>query len=112
MPLLKRGRTMIRRINGSKSFGTKKGKVEALKNVSLELKKGEIVGVIGHSGAGKSTLIRCINLLERPTSGTVLWNGVDLMSLSPKQLRDARRKIGMIFQGFYLLKTATVYENI
>ncbi|GAA5346427.1 methionine ABC transporter ATP-binding protein [Planifilum fimeticola] len=103
---------MIRLINVSKTFVTKKGKVEALKNVSLELKKGEIFGVIGHSGAGKSTLIRCINLLERPTSGTVLWNGVDLMSLSSKQLRDARRKIGMIFQGFHLLKTATVYENI
>lgn len=103
---------MIRLINVSKTFVTKKGKVDALKNVSLELKKGEIFGVIGYSGAGKSTLIRCINLLERPTSGTVLWNGVDLKSLPPKQLRDARRKIGMIFQGFHLLKTATVYENI
>src|SRR5690606_19262179 len=108
MPLLKRGRTMIRLINVSKTFVTKKGKVEALKNVSLELKKGEIFGVIAHSGAGKSTLIRCINLLERPTSGTVLWYGVEMMSLSLNQLRDARRKIGMVFQGLHLGRTAAV----
>lgn len=103
---------MIRLENVSKTFVTKMGRVDALKNVSLELKKGEIFGVIGYSGAGKSTLIRCINLLERPTSGRVVWNGVDLSTLSPRQLRETRRKIGMIFQGFHLLKTATVYENM
>lgn len=103
---------MIKLENVSKTFVTKNGKVEALKNVSLEVKKGEIFGVIGYSGAGKSTLIRCVNLLERPTSGRVLVNGVDLTMLPPNKLNDARRKIGMIFQGFNLLKTATVYENI
>jgi D-methionine transport system ATP-binding protein len=103
---------LIRLENVSKTFVTKNGQVEALKNVSLEVKKGEIFGVIGYSGAGKSTLIRCVNLLERPTSGRVLVNGVDLTALPPNRLNDARRKIGMIFQGFHLLKTATVYENI
>ncbi|AST93396.1 MULTISPECIES: methionine ABC transporter ATP-binding protein [Sutcliffiella] len=103
---------MIELSNITKTFVSKKGKVEALKNVSLNVRKGEIFGVIGYSGAGKSTLIRCVNLLEEPTSGTVKVDGEELTSLSAKQLLDARRKIGMIFQGFNLLKTATVYENI
>lgn len=103
---------MIELSNITKTFISKKGKVEALKNVSLNVRKGEIFGVIGYSGAGKSTLIRCVNLLEEPTSGTVKVDGEELTSLSAKQLLDARRKIGMIFQGFNLLKTATVYENI
>ncbi|MGL2530912.1 ATP-binding cassette domain-containing protein, partial [Helicobacter pylori] len=75
----------------------------ALKGVNLELKKGDILGVIGYSGAGKSTLIRLINCLERPSSGEVLVNGVNLLNLKPKELQQARQKIGMIFQHFNLL---------
>lgn len=103
---------MIRLDKVSKIYPAKEGVVKALDQVSLQVKKGEIFGVIGHSGAGKSTLIRCVNLLERPTEGEVYVGGVNLTTLSPSQLRKARRKIGMIFQGFNLLKTATVYENI
>lgn len=98
--------------NLSKSFETKKGVVEAVKNVKLHVKKGEIHGVIGHSGAGKSTLIRCVNMLERPTSGKVFINGEEMTSLPLGELHKARQNIGMIFQGFNLLKTATVYDNI
>ncbi|SDZ63423.1 D-methionine transport system ATP-binding protein [Evansella caseinilytica] len=96
----------------SKTFHTKTKKVHALKNVSLEVKKGEIFGVIGYSGAGKSTLIRCVNLLEKPTNGEVYVNGSKLNTMSAEQLRETRKKIGMIFQGFHLLKTATVFDNI
>ncbi|MBE3555236.1 MAG: ATP-binding cassette domain-containing protein [Thermicanus sp.] len=103
---------MIRLENLSKSYVSKNGNVEALKDVSLHVKKGEIFGVIGYSGAGKSTLIRTVNLLEKPTAGKVYVNGVELTSLSPHELLKARRKIGMIFQGFHLLKTATVEENL
>lgn len=103
---------MIRLENVSKSYATEQGVVHALSGVSLQVAKGEIFGVIGHSGAGKSTLIRCINLLERPTKGEVYVGGVNLTTLPPNQLKKSRRKIGMIFQGFNLLKTATVYENI
>lgn len=103
---------MIRLEGVSKTFVTKKGVVEALKDVSLEVKRGEIFGVIGYSGAGKSTLIRCVNLLEKPSTGKVFINEVELTALSADKLREERRKIGMIFQGFNLLKTATVYENI
>lgn len=84
----------------------------ALSDLNLSIQKGEIFGVIGHSGAGKSTLIRCINLLERPTSGEVWVNGVELTGLSKKQLQEQRRKIGMIFQHFNLLSSATVYDNV
>lgn len=98
--------------NVSKSFTTKHGVVEAVKNVDLQVKKGEIHGVIGHSGAGKSTLIRCVNLLERPTSGQVYINGEETTSLPLQELRKSRQNIGMIFQGFHLLKTATVYDNL
>ncbi|WP_404446592.1 ATP-binding cassette domain-containing protein [Sutcliffiella horikoshii] len=103
---------MIKLDHLEKTFISKKGKVEALRDVSLEVQKGEIYGVIGYSGAGKSTLIRCVNLLERPSKGKVLVDGTDLTSLSSQKLLLARRKIGMIFQGFNLLKTATVYDNI
>lgn len=103
---------MIKLTNVSKTFHTEKGIVQALTNVSLEVEKGEIFGVIGYSGAGKSTLIRCVNLLETPTSGTVEINGTDVTKLSENELMQVRRKIGMIFQGFNLLKTATVYDNI
>lgn len=96
----------------SKTFSVGKKKIEALKDVSVEIQKGEIFGVIGYSGAGKSTLIRCVNLLERPTSGNVIIDGVNILTLEKKELQQVRRKIGMIFQGYNLLKTATVYENI
>ncbi|MGD6855767.1 methionine ABC transporter ATP-binding protein [Bacillus infantis] len=98
--------------NISKVFETKKGTVAAVKNASLHVKKGEIHGVIGYSGAGKSTLIRCVNLLEAPTEGKVLINGEELTAAGKQHLSDKRKKIGMIFQGFNLLKTATVYDNI
>ncbi|PYZ96729.1 methionine ABC transporter ATP-binding protein [Alteribacter lacisalsi] len=103
---------MIELKNISKTFQSKKSTVEALKNVSLNVKKGEVFGVIGYSGAGKSTLIRCVNLLESPTEGDVLIDGTNLTNLSASKLRLERRKIGMIFQHFNLLKTATVYDNI
>ena len=96
----------------SKTFYTKKGQVDAVKNVHLQIKKGEIHGVIGYSGAGKSTLIRCVNLLERPTAGKVFIGEDELTSLTTSQLQEKRKRIGMIFQGFNLLKTATVFENI
>lgn len=86
--------------------------VTALKQIDLQIKKGEIFGVIGHSGAGKSTLIRCINLLEQPTRGQVIVDGVDLTKLKGGQLQEARRHIGMIFQHFNLLSSSTIYENI
>lgn len=98
--------------NVSKEFNSKSGKVEAVKQVNIRVNKGEIHGVIGYSGAGKSTLIRCVNLLEQPTKGKVYINGVELTSLPLSKLRKTRNKIGMIFQGFNLLKTATVYDNI
>ena len=85
--------------------------VHALQNINLEIKSGEIYGIIGKSGAGKSTLIRSVNLLERPTSGKVLIEGNDLTTLSANQLRAIRHKIGMIFQQFNLLNSASVYEN-
>ncbi|MFP2961109.1 methionine ABC transporter ATP-binding protein [Myxococcus sp. 1LA] len=86
--------------------------VAALRNVSLRVEAGEIHGVLGQSGAGKSTLIRCANLLERPTQGTVHVDGQDLMALSPEALRKARQGIGMIFQHFNLFSAKTVAENI
>lgn len=86
--------------------------IEALKDISLRVEKGEICGIIGESGAGKSTLIRCMNMLERPTSGKVIVDGVDLTKLGEKELREARKKIGMIFQHFNLLSSRTVYENV
>jgi D-methionine transport system ATP-binding protein len=103
---------MIKLEKISKTFVSNHDQIQALHEVSLEVQKGEIFGVIGYSGAGKSTLIRCVNLLEKPTSGKVWINGVELTTLSTKGLNTARRKIGMIFQGFNLLKTASVYENI
>ena len=84
----------------------------ALAGVHLEISPGTIFGLIGHSGAGKSTLLRCINLLERPTGGSVEIAGIELTQLTPNALRLARRNIGMIFQHFNLLGSATVYDNI
>ncbi|UQZ37411.1 methionine ABC transporter ATP-binding protein [Paenibacillus sp. PK3_47] len=96
----------------TKVYGKGSKAATALSGLNLSIKKGEIFGVIGHSGAGKSTLIRCINLLERPTEGEVWVDGVELTSLSQGQLQEKRRKIGMIFQHFNLLSSATVYDNI
>jgi|SRR5699024_7732708 len=103
---------MIKLSNVSKSFQTKNGVVEAVKHVNIHVKKGEIHGVIGYSGAGKSTLIRCVNLLETPSEGNVYIDGEETTNLPLKELRHTRQNIGMIFQGFNLLKTATVYDNI
>ncbi|UII56613.1 methionine ABC transporter ATP-binding protein [Cytobacillus spongiae] len=86
--------------------------VHALNGVDLHIKKGDIFGVIGFSGAGKSSLIRCVNLLERPTSGKVIVDGKDLLSLSTKQVREAKKDIGMIFQHFNLLNSKTVFDNV
>lgn len=103
---------MIKLVNIHKSFKSEKGTVDAIRNVSLNIKDGEIYGIIGFSGAGKSTLVRCINLLERPTKGQVILNDIDLTALREKELRNMRKKIGMIFQHFNLMKSRTVYENI
>lgn len=96
----------------SKVFTTGKVKIQALDDVSLTIRKGETFGVIGYSGAGKSTLIRCVNLLEQPTSGEVIIAGTNVRTLTQRDLRRLRRKIGMIFQGYNLLETATVYDNV
>lgn len=103
---------MIQIRNLSKVYHTKKGTVKAIDNVSLTIQEGEIFGIVGYSGAGKSSLLRCINLLERPTSGTILVDGKNLTSLRSEELRRARLKIGMIFQHFYLISQKTVFENI
>lgn len=96
----------------SKTFDAGGSQVHAVKEVQLDIGAGEIFGIIGFSGAGKSTLVRCINLLERPTEGKVILDGVDLMGLPEVRLREERRKIGMIFQHFNLLRSRTVYDNI
>ncbi len=96
----------------SKTFGSGTGQVAALSDVSLQIHPGEIFGIIGLSGAGKSTLVRCMNLLERPESGRILFGGRDLMQLKPAELRLQRRKIAMIFQSFNLLEQRTALENI
>ncbi|MCQ4088557.1 methionine ABC transporter ATP-binding protein [Saccharibacillus sp. JS10] len=103
---------MITIKNLVKTYGTGTKAMTALKGINLEIAKGEIFGVIGHSGAGKSTLIRCINMLEQPTSGEVVIGKTDMTKLSKNQLQEQRRRIGMIFQHFNLLSSATVYENI
>lgn len=103
---------MIEIKNLTKTFTTSDGEVQALKNVNISIEDGDIYGIIGMSGAGKSTLVRCINMLERPTEGTVTIDGVDMKSLSPKQLREKRRDITMIFQGFNLLMQRTCLKNI
>ena len=95
-----------------KSFDTKDGKVEALKNVNLSIESGDIYGIIGMSGAGKSTLVRCINFLEVPTKGRVLINGKSLGDYTSRELRKQREDIGMIFQHFNLLMQRTVLDNV
>ena len=96
----------------SKSFDLKGVKVEALKDINLSIKPGDIYGIIGMSGAGKSTLVRCLNFLERPTEGEVLVGGKDLSTLTEKELRKQRQEIAMIFQHFNLLMQKNVIDNI
>lgn len=103
---------MIRLENIHKTFYKKNKQVEALRNVSLQINKGDIFGIIGYSGSGKSTLVRSINLLERPSQGTVYYGDVALSQLSEKQLIPYRHKMGMIFQQFNLLSSANVFKNI
>ncbi len=103
---------MIELKNISKSFKTPDGTVEALKNVTLTVNDGDIYGIIGMSGAGKSTLVRCINMLERPTAGEVIINGESIGSLGKAKLRQRRRKMTMIFQGFNLLMQRNCLDNI
>ena len=103
---------MIRFENISKTFESKTGIVHAVKEVNFSIDKGDIFGVIGYSGAGKSTLVRLINLLERPTEGSVYISGEDITQFTPQQLRMRRKKIGMIFQQFNLLSARTVYDNV
>jgi len=98
--------------NLSKTFGSGDTQVAALHNVSLAVKPGEIFGIIGLSGAGKSTLVRCINLLERPDEGQILFHGKNLMVMPDKLLRQQRRTISMIFQSFNLLDQRTALDNI
>ncbi|MBE7004950.1 MAG: ATP-binding cassette domain-containing protein [Ruminococcaceae bacterium] len=103
---------MIEIKNLSKTYHTADGEVEALKNVSLSIPDGDVYGIIGLSGAGKSTLVRCINLLERPSSGSVVIDGVDMGALSDRELRKKRREITMIFQGFNLLMQRNCLDNV
>ena len=98
--------------NVSKVYQAQTASVHALKDINLQVEAGEIFGIIGKSGAGKSSLIRCVNLLERPSSGEVWVNGQNLLSLSAEQLRQARHQMGMVFQQFNLLATKTVYQNV
>ena len=96
----------------SKTFPTAEGTFTALDDVNLTISDGDIYGIVGMSGAGKSTLVRCINLLERPTSGQVVIDGEDMMALSTRALRERRRSISMIFQQFNLLMQRTCLGNI
>lgn len=103
---------MIELIDVSKTFTLDNKEVHAVKDVSVTIEEGEIFGVIGYSGAGKSTLVRCINMLERPTSGQVVIDNVDLTTLEERHLRRQRQNIGMIFQQFNLLSSRTAYQNV
>lgn len=103
---------MIEIRNLSKVYKTKNGTIKGVDDVSLTVQRGGIYGIVGYSGAGKSSLLRCINLLERPTSGSITVDGIDLTSLKGENLRLSRLKIGMIFQHFYLISQKTVFENI
>ncbi|MCT4619272.1 MAG: methionine ABC transporter ATP-binding protein [Marinisporobacter sp.] len=103
---------MIKIKNLSKVYTKGNNQVTALKSISLHIEKGDIYGIIGLSGAGKSSLIRCINRLEEPTSGDIFVKNINLVGLKNKELRNARKKMGMIFQNFNLLHSKTVFENI
>ena len=95
---------IIRLINMGKTFRTDSGELVALDDINLDIREGAVQGIIGLSGAGKSTLVRCINYLEIPTSGKVLFEGRSLGEMSRKEVREARRRMGMIFQQFNLLE--------
>lgn len=111
--MLMKGGSKVIEIQGVfKEFKGKSGSVEALKNINISISQGDIFGIIGLSGAGKSTLVRCINRLEEPTRGKVMIKDKDIMDLNSLQLRELRKKIGMIFQHFNLLNSRTVGENI
>ncbi|HCH98936.1 MAG TPA: methionine ABC transporter ATP-binding protein [Lachnospiraceae bacterium] len=103
---------MIRLENVSKTFTDSNKEVHAVNNVSLTINDGDIFGIIGFSGAGKSTLVRCINLLEKPTVGKVFVDDAEITALSGKELRKARKKIGMIFQHFNLMPSRTIFGNV
>ena len=103
---------MIQLKNLCKTFTTDGGEVHAVQDVNLTIEDGDIFGIIGLSGAGKSTLVRCINYLEKPTSGDVVFNGVSLGSLSHKELLAKRKSMSMIFQGFNLLSQRTALKNV
>lgn len=103
---------VIRLEHIEKVFHDGKDDFEALRDVSLDVEEGDIFGIIGLSGAGKSTLVRCLNLLERPTSGKVFLHGQDMTALSPTEIRRCRQKIGMVFQHFNLLMQRTVLGNV
>lgn len=103
---------MISIKNLSKTFETNDGQVEALKDINLDINDGDIYGIIGMSGAGKSTLVRCINMLEKPTAGTVEIDGRDLTKMSDRELRDIRKDVTMIFQKFNLLMQRTCIKNV
>lgn len=103
---------MISLKNIKKIYISNNNSVEAIKGVNLEIKEGDICGIIGFSGAGKSTLVRCINLLEIPTEGSVFVDNEELTKMSPKELRESRKNIGMIFQHFNLMKSKNVFKNI
>lgn len=99
---------MINIVNVTKQYD----QVTAVNNANLHIKQGEIFGIIGYSGAGKSTLVRCLNLLERPTTGQILMDGKDLTKLSDQEIRKERLKVGMIFQHFHLISSKKVYDNV
>ncbi|HCH73699.1 MAG TPA: ABC transporter [Clostridiales bacterium] len=103
---------MIEIVNLNKTYDTAKGSFTALSNVNLTVEDGDIYGIIGLSGAGKSTLVRCINLLEKPSSGSVVIDGEDLTTASKDRLREIRKKVSMIFQQFNLLQQRSVLKNV
>lgn len=94
------------------SFQQKEKTIQAVKQVDLSIAKGDVYGIVGYSGAGKSTLVRVMNLLQKPTSGKVIINGIELGQLSPKELRKERKSIGMIFQHFHLMESRTIFDNV
>ena len=103
---------IIKIVDMVKTFKSKTGIVTALNGINLDIEKGEIFGIIGLSGAGKSTLVRCINYLEVPTSGSIIFEGKDLTKLKEKDIRETRRDMGMIFQSFNLLSQRNIIDNI
>lgn len=103
---------MISIKNLNKTYNTPSGDIDVLKDINLEIARGDIFGIIGFSGAGKSTMIRCINRLEEPDSGKIIVGNVDITAINKRELRKARKKIGMIFQDFSLFDSKNVFENV